>query len=67
MNTIAYLIWIATLSTSGGQYKDYYPVTDLKTCLEIVSKAQVKVPNGGDAESTVTIFCATQKPTWSPK
>lgn len=55
-----WLIYIATLSTSGGMVKYRFPMKDMDTCLAAVKAAQVRTPNGGDAESTVAIFCATK-------
>jgi len=52
-----FLIWIATLSTGGGLVEKYYIMPDMDTCLKAVSAAQVKIPNGGDAETTVSLFC----------
>lgn len=56
----AYLIYIATLSTSGGHVFKSYPMENMEACLKAVQVAQVKVPTGGDAESTVSLFCATK-------
>jgi len=57
MNTW-FLVYIATLSTGGGMYQYEYKMPSIETCLETVKAAKVEIPSGGDAESTVAIFCA---------
>ena len=57
-----FLIWIVTLSTSGGINEKRYEMPSMETCIAAVKAAQIKVPNGGDAESTVSLFCAMGKP-----
>ncbi len=56
-----FLVYIATLSTGGGHERHYYEMPDLKTCFEAVSNAQIKIPAGGDAETTVALFCVQTK------
>ncbi len=60
MNTPVFLIWIATLSTSGGWIEKKYVMPNMETCLKATQAAQIKVPSGGDAETTVSLFCATK-------
>lgn len=54
------LIWLATLSTSGGYIEREYRMPNMETCLAAVQKAQIKIPTGGDAETTVSLFCVTR-------
>lgn len=63
-----WLIYIATYSSAGGISTYRFPMPDMPTCLAAVRAAQVKVPNGGDSESTVALFCAAKiHPTeWKP-
>lgn len=61
METTVLLIYIATLSTGGGQIEREFRMKDMETCATAVSNAQIKVPTGGDAESTVSIFCVNGK------
>lgn len=61
-----WLIYIATLSTGGGVVERRYPMKDMATCLAAVKAAQVRVPSGGDSESTVAIFCTTRGPVRDP-
>lgn len=56
------LVWIITLSTSGGVTQREFPMPNMETCLEAVKAAQIHVATGGDAESTVSLFCATRRP-----
>jgi hypothetical protein len=58
MNTAVFLIYMATLSTSGGKVVSLHQMPSMDVCLKAVAGAQVKVPNGGDAETTVTLYCA---------
>lgn len=56
-----YLIYLLSTSTSGGHIQYVYPMESQEACIESVKTARVEVPNGGDAESTVTVFCASDK------
>ena len=58
----AFLIYIATLSTSGGVIERHTAMVTMSRCLEAVKAAQVHVPSGGDAETTVTLYCSHTKP-----
>jgi hypothetical protein len=49
---------IITMSTGGTPQVTTYEMTNLDVCLAAVSTAQVGVPSGGDAETSVTMFCA---------
>ncbi|UOF79394.1 hypothetical protein [Caudoviricetes sp.] len=60
MKTIVILVYIFT--TSGGVVTEKkYEVDNMETCLAIVHKSRILIPRGGDAESTVSLFCATEK------
>jgi len=61
METSVLLIYIATLSTGGGQIEREFRMKDMETCVAAVSSAQIKVPSSGDAESTVSVFCVNSK------
>ncbi len=56
MNTW-FLVYLLSYSTSGGLQQYLYPMKSQEACLASVKEARVEVPNGGDAESTVTVFC----------
>lgn len=56
-----YLVYLLSYSTSGGFKEVRYVMPSHEACLKSVEAAQVHVPQGGDAESTVTIFCAQEK------
>lgn len=56
-----WLIWLATLGNGARLEEKAYPMADMEACLKAVEKAQVKVPSGGDAETTVSLFCANRK------
>lgn len=60
MNTW-FLIYLLSYSTSGGLTQYIYPMESQEACLASVKEARVEVPNGGDAESTVTVFCVNGK------
>jgi len=55
------LVWIATISNSGYVREQHYPMPDEETCLRAVESAQIEVPEGGDAETTVSLFCAPEQ------
>jgi hypothetical protein len=60
MNTIFLAIFFIT--AAGGYFDThYYPMSDMETCLEAVDKAKVEVPSGGDAESSIAMFCTEGK------
>ena len=52
-----FLVYLLSYSTSGGLQPYLYPIESQEACLTPVKEARVEVPNGGDAESTVTVFC----------
>ena len=56
-----FLVYLLSYSTSGGLQQYLYPMESLESCLASVKEARVEVPNGGDAESTVTVFCVNGK------
>lgn len=60
MNTW-FLVYVLSFSTSGGLRQFVYPMASQEACLASVKEARVEVPNGGDAESTVTVFCVNGK------
>lgn len=67
MNTV-FLYVIITMSTGGGPLVTKYEMPNMDTCLAAVSHAQVGVPSGGDAETSVTMFCAgdvIESTTWA--
>ena len=56
MNTIFLAVFF--IAATGGYFDThYYPMPDMATCLEAVDKAKVEVPSGGDAESSIALFC----------
>lgn len=61
MATTVLLIYMATISTGGGVIEKEFKMKDMETCIAAVSNAQIKVPAGGDAESTVSIFCVNSE------
>lgn len=54
-----FLVYLLSYSTGGGLTQYIYPMESLESCLASVKEARVEVPNGGDAESTVTVFCVS--------
>ena len=56
-----YLVYLLSVSTGGGLVEYIYPMPSQEACLASVKEAQIEVPGGGDAESTVTIFCVNGK------
>lgn len=56
-----YLVYLLSYSTSGGLTEYRYVQPSHEACLKSVETAQINAPHGGDAESTVTIFCAQEK------
>lgn len=52
-----FLVYLLSYSTSGGLTQYIYPMESQEACRASVKEARVEVPNGGDAESTVTVFC----------
>jgi len=63
MNTAVFLVYIATLSTSGGTVERYHTMPNMDVCQKAVAAAQVKIPNSGDAETTVALFCSASRGT----
>lgn len=57
MNAV-FMIWILTYATSGGMDEKRYIMPNMEVCNQAVKSAQIKIPQGGDAESTISIFCA---------
>jgi hypothetical protein len=53
-----FLIWVVTLSTSGGIIQRGFPQATWAECIEAVREAKVSIPTSGDAESTISVFCA---------
>ncbi len=61
MNTSVFLIWLVTNSTSSSIVTEKrYVMPNMEVCIKAVEAAQVKIPTGGDAESTVSLFCAAK-------
>jgi hypothetical protein len=59
----AYLV-VATLTNTGATYFtfNYHKVNNIELCLELVGSARLEgVPQGGDAEAAVVIYCAPTK------
>ena len=59
---------IITMSTGGQPLVTTYEMENLDVCLAAVSTAKLGVPNGGDAETSVTLFCAgdvVESTTWA--
>lgn len=51
-----FLVYIVSQS-SGALTQYIYPMASQEACFQSVKEARVEVPSGGDAESTVTVFC----------
>ena len=65
----AYLV-VATLTNTGNTSFDfnYHKVDSLNTCMALVENAKIAIPNGGDAEAAVIIYCApTPAKAWEYK
>lgn len=61
MNTVVFLVYISILS-SGVTVERYSTMPDMDSCLKSVANARVEVPNGGDSETTVTLYCTKGRP-----
>lgn len=58
---IVYLVYAVTMTTSGSPSFMYFPQPSMDACIQVAAAAKVAVPMGGDAETTVSIFCSTTK------
>jgi len=61
MKTAVWLIWLTTLGNGNRVEERAYPMIDMDACVKAVQSAQVKVPSGGDAETTISVFCVSKK------
>lgn len=53
-----YLYYVISLSTGDAQPKmSRVKMESMQICNEAVKASKVEIPEGGDAESTVTVFC----------
>ena len=57
MNEIIFLVIMTLTSTTNNFIFKYHEMPDLKTCYEAIEKSKVVVSNGGDSESSVTLYC----------
>jgi hypothetical protein len=64
----AYLV-VATMTSTGKSYFtfNYHKVDNIKLCMELANNARLEgIPQGGDAEAAVVIYCApTKAKVWS--
>lgn len=61
MNSIVFLIVLTLASTSGSWTARYHEMPSMEICQECVRNAQVHIPNGGDAEAAIAMYCAKDK------
>jgi hypothetical protein len=53
-----YLYYIISLSTGDAHPRmNRVRMESMQVCNEAVKAAKIEIPEGGDAESTVTVFC----------
>lgn len=58
MNVPVFLIFIISLSNTGSVQEKRYVMPNMETCLKSVQAAQLKIAGGGEAEGTLSLFCA---------
>jgi len=61
MNEIVFLI-VLTLSSTGDAWRyNYHEMPSLKVCQECVTNTRIVLPNNGDAEAGIVMYCAKDK------
>ena len=57
-----YLVVMSSTNTSNSVFiTEYHKVESMEQCYEIVQNALVKIPQGGDAESAIAMYCTPTK------
>lgn len=53
---------VLTLNSTGDQWQwNYHKMPSMEICQECVEKAKINLPEGGDAEAAVVLYCAKDK------
>lgn len=58
---VVYLV-VLTLSSTGDQWQwNYHEMPSIMECRECIEKSKAYLPEGGDAEAAVVMYCAKNK------
>ena len=58
----AYLVVMALTNTGASSFHFYFhEVENLDVCFDMVKNSKIAIPQGGDAEAAVAMYCTTVK------
>lgn len=61
MLEIAAYLWLCAIGDNAGRYCDIHLMANMEVCQEAVKSARINMPNGGDMQTGVVIFCTNNR------
>jgi len=58
---IVFLVVMVMTGTNNSPLFYYHEIPTMQQCFAIVENGQIHIPDAGDAEATVTMYCAPTK------
>ena len=59
---VVYLVLIVIPSTNKNYDFYYHEIDNMEQCERIIKTSKIKIPNNGDAESSIAMYCSPNKP-----